>query len=257
MRKLFWILLFMPMTLDSLFAQYEGLDSVKINTTEMTMPSHKTDTVHKKHPLNPHPPISYRNFYQKEAMTFYCGFGSPTLVNMIDKGLLNSLKPTYPKMGKSSIKNPKMLGYQYHFRERWSMGLVYSWAQVKTDTINYPDYDNPGDYSTFRYVVNLGAFMGSLDYIWKLRRGKKSTLALFSGIALGNSHINYEAKREPSDKGNSYIPTFNNGISASGVQITAIAIKHTFKGLRKFGYQASLGGGVNSIGFSWGINYTL
>jgi hypothetical protein len=202
-----------------------------------------------KHPLRP---------FQKEAMTFYWDRNSNVLVNIISKGLKENLEPSFGSMGNSIVsKKPQSIGYQYHFRDRWTMGLVYSWAQVKTDTLLYPDFDILNNYSYFQYVVNLNAFMGTINYAWYLKTKPKSTIAISSGIALGNSRIDYETRRMSYDTGTAYIPAFNGGINASGIQITLISIKQSFKGLRNFGYQASLGGGVNSIGFSWGINYTL
>jgi len=202
-----------------------------------------------KHPLRP---------FQKEAMTFYWDRNSNVLVNIISKGLKENLEPSFGSMGNSIVsKKPQSIGYQYHFRDRWTMGLVYSWAQVKTDTLLYPDFDILNNYSYFQYVVNMNAFMGTINYAWYLKTKPKSTIAISSGIALGNSRIDYETRRMSYDTGTAYIPAFNGGINASGIQITLISIKQSFKGLRNFGYQASLGGGVNSIGFSWGINYTL
>jgi hypothetical protein len=202
-----------------------------------------------KHPLRP---------FQKEAMTFYWDRNSNVLVNIISKGLKENLEPSFGSMGNSIVsKKPQSLGYQYHFRDRWTMGLVYSWAQVKTDTLLYPDFEILNNYSYFQYVVNLNAFMGTINYAWYLKTKPKSTIAISSGIALGNSRIDYETRRMSYDTGTAYIPAFNGGINASGIQITLISIKQSFKGLRNFGYQASLGGGVNSIGLSVGINYTL
>jgi len=202
-----------------------------------------------KHPLRP---------FQKEAMTFYWDRNSNVLVNIISKGLKENLEPSFGSMGNSIVsKKPQSLGYQYHFRDRWTMGLVYSWAQVKTDTLLYPDFDILNNYSYFQYVVNMNAFMGTINYAWYLKTKPKSTIAISSGIALGNSRIDYETRRMSYDTGTAYIPAFNGGINASGIQITLISIKQSFKGLRNFGYQASLGGGVNSIGLSVGINYTL
>jgi len=202
-----------------------------------------------KHPLRP---------FQKEAMTFYWDRNSNVLVNIIGKALKDNLEPTFGTMGKSIVsKKPQSLGYQYHFRDRWTMGLVYAWTQVKTDTLQYPDFDRPGNYSTFQYVINFNAFLGTINYAWYLKTTPKSTMAISSGIALGNSRLDYQTQRMKSDTGTAYIPAFNGAINAQGIQVTLISIKQSFKDLRNFGYQASLGGGVNSIGLSVGINYTL
>lgn len=202
-----------------------------------------------KHPLHP---------FQKEAMTFYWDRNSNVLVNIIGKALKDNLEPTFGNMGNSIVsKKPQSLGYQYHFRDRWTMGLVYAWTQVKTDTLQYPDFDRPGNYSTFQYVINFNAFLGTINYAWYLKTKPKSTMAISSGIALGNSRIDYQTQRMSYDTGTAYIPAFNGGINAQGIQVTLISIKQSFKGLRNIGYQAALGGGVNSIGLSVGINYTL
>jgi hypothetical protein len=229
-------------------AQYSGNDdTIKVQEPVVSVNSNLTSI--DKHPLRP---------FQKEAMTFYWDRNSNVLVNIISKGLKENLEPSFGSMGNSIVsKKPQSLGYQYHFRDRWTMGLVYSWAQVKTDTLLYPDFDILNNYSYFQYVVNMNAFMGTINYAWYLKTKPKSTIAISSGIALGNSRIDYETRRMSYDTGTAYIPAFNGGINASGIQITLISIKQSFKGLRNIGYQASLGGGVNSIGLSVGINYTL
>jgi hypothetical protein len=229
-------------------AQYSGNDdTIKVQEPVVSV-NRKLNSID-KHPLRP---------FQKEAMTFYWDRNSNVLVNIISKGLKENLEPSFGSMGNSIVsKKPQSLGYQYHFRDRWTMGLVYSGAQVKTDTLLYPDFDIINNYSYFQYVVNMNAFMGTINYAWYLKTKPKSTIAISSGIALGNSRIDYETRRMSYDTGTAYIPAFNGGINATGIQITLISIKQSFKGLRNFGYQASLGGGVNSIGFSWGINYTL
>jgi len=229
-------------------AQYSGNDdTMKVQEPVVSLNSNLTSI--DKNPLHP---------FQKEAMTFYWDRNSKVLVNIIAKGLKDNLEPSFGSMGNSIVsKKPQSLGYQYHFRDRWTMGLVYAWAQVKTDTLLYPDFDIPGNYSYFQYVVNMNAFMGTINYAWYLKTKPKSTMAISSGIALGNSRIDYETQRMSYDTGTAYIPAFNGGINATGIQITLISIKQSFKGLRNIGYQASLGGGVNSIGFSFGLNYTL
>lgn len=277
MRKFFTAILFAfcCLTISSANAQYSGNDDTsKVNASTAAAPQTTTPTPSKtatpthekkasaaekvspeqttaleKHPLHP---------FQKEAMTFYWDKNSDVLVNLISRGLKENLEPTFGSMGNSIVsKKPQSLGYQYHFRDRWTMGLVYAWAQVKTDTLQYPDFENPGKYSHFQYVVNLNAFMGTINYAWYLKSKAKSTMAISSGIALGNSRIDYQTQRLKSDTGTAYIPAFNGGINGTGIQVTLISLKQSFKGLRNFGYQVSLGGGVNSIGFSWGINYTL
>jgi hypothetical protein len=80
---------------------------------------------------------------------------------------------------------------------------------------------------------------------------------LYSGIALGNSRIDYNTVRMDYDKSSSYIPAFNGGVDLNGFQVTLLGIKKHFKGLRNFGYHAELGAGINSIGLAYGLTYTL
>jgi hypothetical protein len=59
------------------------------------------------------------------------------------------------------------------------------------------------------------------------------------------------------DKGNAYIPAFNGGVDFNGFQATILGIKQHFRSTRNFGYHAELGLGINSIGISYGLTYTL
>jgi hypothetical protein len=43
----------------------------------------------------------------------------------------------------------------------------------------------------------------------------------------------------------------------NGFQLTILGIKQHFKATRNFGYHAELGIGINSIGISYGLTYTL
>ena len=137
------------------------------------------------------------------------------------------------------------------------MGVKYTWATVTSDTLAYPDFDRINQYAYFQYVVKLNSFLASIDYAWKIKNTPKSAYALYSGIALGNSRIDYNTVRMDFDKSNSYIPAFNGGVDMSGFQVTLLGIKQHFRGLRNFGYHAELGVGINSIGFAYGLSYTL
>ena len=193
---------------------------------------------------------------QKEAMTFLFTNNSNVLVNLIGKGLQTELKPTFGEVGKSDITaKPTTIGYQYHFRDRWTMGVLYSWATVKSAKLKYPDFDRIGEYAEFQYVVKLNSFLASINYNWKIKNKPKSSIAWYSGLALGNSRIEYTTVR--TDTSTSYIPAFNGGIDLGGFQVTAIGVKQHFYDLRNFGYHAELGGGINSIGLSFGLTYTL
>lgn len=183
---------------------------------------------------------------------------SNALVNTIGNGLQTELEPNFGNVGPSQItQNPTSIGYQYHFRDRWTMGVQYTWAQVKSDTLAYPDFDRINQYSYFQYVVKLNSFLASIDYAWKIKNTAKSSYALYSGIALGNSRIDYNTVRMNYDTSSSYIPAFNGGVDMNGFQLTVLGIKQHFKATRNFGYHAEIGVGINSIGISYGLTYTL
>ena len=240
-------------------AQYGGLNttakeaptSAKSATTiaNNPSPSPAIKTISPKRTLHP---------IQKEAMTFMWTNNSNALVNTIGTGLQKELETNFGNVGKSlTTANPTTIGYQYHFRDRWTMGVEYTWAEVTSDTLAYPDFDKPGNYAYFQYVVKLNSFLASIDYAWKIKNSAKSSYALYSGIALGNSRIDYNTVRMNYDSSTSYIPAFNGGVDMNGFQVTIIGIKQHFKGLRNFGYHAELGAGINSIGLAYGLTYTL
>jgi hypothetical protein len=228
-------------------AQYGGQDTtIKITPEQTPATSQKPKA---QRTLNP---------IQKEAMTFMITNNSNALVNTIGNGLQTELEPNFGNVGPSQItQNPTSIGYQYHFRDRWTMGIQYTWAQVKSDTLAYPDYEIPGNYSYFQYVVKLNSFLASIDYAWKIKNTAKSSYALYSGIALGNSRIDYNTVRMNYDTSSSYIPAFNGGVDMNGFQLTVLGIKQHFKATRNFGYHAEIGVGINSIGISYGLTYTL
>jgi hypothetical protein len=249
------------------FSQYDGADTTKPLRQERNQ---TTNSETKDAPALQNNPIQTNNVaqnpkakriinpIQKEAMTFMITDNSNALVNTIGKGLQTELEPNFGNVGASEItQKPTTIGYQYHFRDRWTMGVQYTWAQVKSDTLAYPDFDVINQYAYFQYVVKLNSFLASIDYAWKIKNTPKSSYALYSGIALGNSRIDYTTERMNYDKSSSYIPAFNGGIDRSGFQLTLLGIKQHFKATRNFGYHAELGLGINSIGFSYGLTYTL
>jgi hypothetical protein len=233
-------------------AQYSGLD------TTAKIATYSTSTQDKPQPANHFTLKTILNPIQKEAMTFMLTNNANRLVDSIAIGLQNSLETNFGNVGPTQLtRKPTTIGYQYHFRDRWTMGVKYSWATVTSDTLAYPDFDLPGNYAYFQYVVKLNSFLASIDYAWKIKNTSKSAYALYSGIALGNSRIDYNTVRMDYDKSNSYIPAFNGGVDMSGFQVTLLGIKQHFRGLRNFGYHAELGVGINSIGFAYGLSYTL
>lgn len=233
-------------------AQYGGLDTAAKETTPTTISPSKPQaakTITLKRSLHP---------IQKEAMTFMWTNNSNVLVNTIGNGLQKELEPNFGNVGNSLITaKPTTIGYQYHFRDRWTMGIKYTWAEVTSDTLAYPDFDRLNQYAYFQYVVKLNSFLASIDYAWKIKNSTKSNYAIYSGIALGNSRIDYNTVRMNFDTSSSYIPAFNGGVDLNGFQVTLIGIKQHFKGLRNFGYHAELGAGINSIGLGYGLTYTL
>ncbi len=191
-------------------------------------------------------------YFKENGMTLYYGRSSSFLVNTISNTMISELKATFPKI-ETEINKPNHYGYQYHFRERWMMGLVFQSASVKTNTIEYPNFDLPGEYSKFHYQVRLSSFMGTIDYAWKIKSGKKSNTAWYSGLALGTFHVNFETIRE--DSSTAYVPAYNQGIGMNGIQATLVGVKKAYK--NGLGFQAQLGAGVNSMGLSAGINYSF
>ncbi len=186
-------------------------------------------------------------------MTLYYGRSSSTLVNQISKLMISELTPTFGEIT-TTINRPNHYGYQFHFRDRWMMGLVFQSASIKTNTIEYPDYNTfPTEYSKFHYQVRLSSFMGTIDYAWKIKSGKNSNTAWYSGIALGTFNVNFETIRD--DSSTAYVPAYNQGIGMNGIQATLVGVKQAYK--NGIGFQAQLGAGVNSIGFSAGVNYSF
>ncbi|NBU04672.1 MAG: hypothetical protein EBT60_10330, partial [Bacteroidetes bacterium] len=137
-------------TVKPAIAQYGGLDTTAkdANTTANTAPTVKTITP--KRTLHP---------IQKEAMTFLWTNNSNVLVNNIANGLQQELEPNFGNVGNSLLTaKPTTIGYQYHFRDRWTMGIKYTWAEVTSDTLAYPDFDRINQYAYFQYVVKLNSF---------------------------------------------------------------------------------------------------
>jgi hypothetical protein len=197
------------------------------------------------------------NAFKSNAITFYYGTGSDMSQQQISDQLDEQLKYDYPNKANNTIQAPQIIGYQYHIKERLSIGLVYCISNVETPTLEYPDFQNPGEVTKYTYRVGLNSFLGSVDWHWYVRNGNKSTLALNSGIALGVFNVNFETNILSGDASN--LPQINLSQGGSGWQVTLIGIKQAFhyQYLKGFGYHASLGLGVNTIGLTTGINYTL
>ena len=197
------------------------------------------------------------NFFNKESITFYYGGGSDFTNRQISNGLDEELKYDFPKKQANTINAPTFVGYQYHVINRISIGLVYCVSSVKTPDLEYPDLQNPDEVIVFHYEVNINSFLGSVDYHWYNRNAAKSSLSLYSGLALGVYDVNFRTQVTGGDGAN--LPEYNFSAGSNGWQITLIGIKQSFnfKLLKQFGYTANLGVGTNVIGVSLGATYTM
>lgn len=200
---------------------------------------------------------SVTQFFNKEALTFYYGGGSDFTNRQISNGLDEELKYDFPNKQANIINAPSLIGYQYHVKNRISIGLVYCVSSVKTPDLEYPDLQNPNEVTVFHYEVNINSFLGSVDYHWYNRNGAKSSLNLYSGLALGVYNVNFRTQVTGGDGTN--LPEYNFSAGSNGWQITLLGIKQSFnfKLLKQFGYMANLGVGTNVIGVSFGATYTM
>lgn len=222
------------------------------------------DTIPLAPPKAPNPPKSEKtksdnpqkepkNFYKQGGMTFMYVACSNTLPNIISKAMIEQLSPNFGPIT-TDINRPNYWGYQYHFRDRWMMGLVYTHGSVSTNEIEYPDYSIfPTKYSKFKYKVDLTGFMGSMDYCWYMKNKSKSSVALYSGISLGIFNINFNTVR--TDSSTAYVPEYTKTYPTQGIQATLIGMKRTYR--NGLGIQCALGGGTSSIGLSYGLVYSF
>lgn len=197
------------------------------------------------------------NLFDNQAVTFFYGVGNDLVQQQIADGLKEQLKYDYPDLGPMDVQAPQIIGYQYHVRERISIGLIYCNSSVRTPSLEYPDIQNPSEVTKYYYDVSLNSFLGSFDYHWYIHKGKFSTLSLNSGFALGVNNINFNTVIESGDGSN--LPNYNFSQGGRGFQFNIIGVKHSFslRYLKGIGYHANLGVGVNTIGFTTGIQYTL
>lgn len=197
------------------------------------------------------------NVFQNQGLTFYFGSGSAVAQREISRVLEEQVRYDFPNKAPNIINAPTFIGYQYHVKNRLSIGLVYCTSGVKTPNLIYPDLQNPGQSTEFNYQVNINSFMGSVDYHWYYRTGKKSSLSLHSGLALGVYDVNFTTQIIGGNGQN--LPEYNLSTGGNGWQLTLIGVKQSFnyKLLKNFGYVANLGVGMNVIGLSAGATYTL
>lgn len=201
--------------------------------------------------------IEQSNLFNNQSVTFFYGVGNDLVQQQIADGLKEQLKYDYPDLEDIDVQAPQIIGYQYHVRERISVGLIYCNSRVKTPSLEYPDIQNPNEVTKYHYDVSLNSFLGSFDYHWYIHRWRLSSLTLHSGFALGVNNINFNTVIEDGDGSN--LPNYNFSQGGRGFQFNVIGIKHSFslRYLKGIGYHANLGVGVNTIGFTTGIQYTL
>ncbi len=203
--------------------------------------------------------VAKTNHFAPGAITFYYGSGGRATQNVIQRELFDQLKSDFTelKLEDITISGPWQLGYQYHVKPKISVGMCFNSSTVTTPQLEYPDFQNPGENSTFDYRVSMNSLTANMDYYWWIKSFRKSTLALSSGLALGVNVVNVNT-RLIKGEGNG-IPTVNISRSSSAAQFTLIGIKQAFymRYLKGLGYHANFGIGTTSIGFNAGINYTL
>jgi hypothetical protein len=195
--------------------------------------------------------------FGNQAITFYAGNGSDFFQKQISNAIDTALKYDFPNKTQNRINAPTVIGYQYHVKERLSIGMVYSTSSVTTPDLIYPDFQNPGDITKYHYRVSMNSFLGSVDYHWYKHNFSKSSLTLHSGLALGVFNVNFNTIISEGNGRN--LPQLNVSYGGNGWQINLIGIKQSFnyKVLRGLGYAANLGIGTNVVGMTYAITYTM
>lgn len=194
------------------------------------------------------------NLHSPGALTFFWGGGSAALQEQVAKTLKDNLKFDFPDIG-TEINGPNVIGYQFHVKEKVSIGMVYSNSSIRTNNLVMPDFQNPADSTIYYYNVGMNSLLMQIDWFWGRIKRPRSTFSFHSGIGLGVFSFNLTTEKVQGS-GNS-VQFINNSVSTSGFQLTLVGVKHTMNALKGLGWFANLGVGVNSIGFTSGINYTL
>ena len=133
--------------------------------------------------------------------------------------------------------------------------MVFSNSSIKTNNLVMPDFQNPSDSTVYYYNVGMNSLLMQVDWFWGKIRRPKSTFSFHSGIGLGMFSFNLTTEKV---RGSGQSVDFiDKSVSTSGFQLTLIGVKHTMNALHGLGWFANLGVGVNSMGFTSGINYTL
>ena len=199
-------------------------------------------------------PLEKKDLFKKDAITFYIGSGSTTLLDSIGKTIKDNLKFNFPNVD-MQVSAPTIIGYQHHIRDNVSVGMVYSSSNVRTTDLDMPDFQNPALGSTYYYNIALSSLMASVDWYWMKFKRPKSTFALHSGLSLGL--FNYQLTTEITKGSGSGVDQINASASTKAMQLTVIGVKHSMDALKGFGWFANFGIGYNSIGLTTGINWTL
>ncbi len=198
--------------------------------------------------------IPKANLHPQGALTFFWGTGSSVLLEQVAKTLKDNLKFNFPDID-MEINGPNVIGYQFHAKEKVSLGMVFSNSSIKTNNLVMPDFQNPSDSTVYYYNVGMNSLLMQVDWFWGKIRRPKSTFSFHSGIGLGMFSFNLTTEKV---RGSGQSVDFiDKSVSTSGFQLTLIGVKHTMNALHGLGWFANLGVGVNSMGFTSGINYTL
>ena len=199
-------------------------------------------------------PLEKKDLFKKDAITFYMGSGNMPILDTLGDAVKKNLLSNFPE-AKMNVSNPFIIGYQYHIRDKFSIGMVYCSSSVTSDKKIIPDFQNVGQSSEFYYNLALTSLMTSVDVFWKKIKRPKSTFAFHSGLSLGI--FNLTGSREITKGSGNGVEDLNLNVTSRAFQLTVVGVKHSMDALKGFGWFANLGLGFNSIGLTTGINWTL
>jgi len=199
-------------------------------------------------------PLEKKDLFNKDAITFYMGSGSMPILDTLGDAVKKNLLNNFPE-AKMNVSSPFIVGYQYHVRDKFSIGMVYCSSNVTSDKKIMPDFQNLGQSSEFYYNIALTSLMTSVDVYWLKIKRPKSTFAFHSGLSLGL--FNLTGSREITKGTGNGVENLNLNVTSRAFQLTVVGVKHSMDALKGFGWFANLGIGFNSIGLTTGINWTL
>ena len=199
-------------------------------------------------------PLEKKDLFKKDAITFYIGSGNMPILDTLGDAVKKNLLNSFPEAN-MNVSSPFMIGYQYHVRDKFSIGMVYCSSSVTSDKKIMPDFQNVGQSSEFYYNIALTSLMTSVDVYWSKIKRPKSTFALHSGLSLGL--FNLTGSREITKGSGNGVEDLNLNVTSRAFQLTVVGVKHSMDALKGFGWFANLGVGFNSIGLTTGINWTL